>query len=220
MKKIISKSIFFILIMLLLIIFINNIKNIFINLKINSTYNNIAQYYTSLQEKILNVTYDSNSNTILENSVNLGNGICFSIVNYEKIYEEEYNTNILRITYKLEKENNNINHAFCTNTIIYNENEILFGVTDELLEALKYNENDLSNKKISSLKFGFSTAKAISDEQISTQEILEYRTKDDISSKFIDNLTLILYDIKYQENENPEYIKIENTKVKVNFNII
>lgn len=220
MKKIISKSIFFILIMLLLIIFINNIKNIFINLKINSTYNNIAQYYTSLQEKILNVTYDSNSNTILENSVNLGNGICFSIVNYEKIYEEEYNTNILRITYKLEKENNNINHAFCTNTIIYNENEILFGVTDELLEALKYNENDLSNKKISSLKFGFSTAKAISDEQISTQEILEYRTKDDISSKFIDNLTLILYDIKYQENENPEYIKIENIKVKVNFNII
>lgn len=220
MKKIINKMIFFILIILLLIIFINNIKNIFINLKINSTYNNIAQYYTSLQEKILNVTYDSKSNTILENILDLEDGMHFSIVNYEEIHEEEYDTNILRITYKLEKENNNINHAFCTNTILYNENEILFGVTDELLEALKYNENDLSNKKISSLKFVFSTVKAISDEQISTQEILEYRTKDDISSKFIDNLTLILYDIKYQENENPEYIKIENTKIKVNFNII
>lgn len=220
MKKIISKSIFFILIILLLIIFINNVKNIFINLKINNTYNDIAQYYTSLQEKILNVTYDSKSNTILENRLDLEDGIHFSIINYEEIYEEEYDTNILRITYKLEKENNNINHAFCTNTILYNENEIFFGVANELLEALKYNENELSNKKISSLRFGFSTVKANSDEQVSTKEILEYTSQDKISSKLINNLTLILYDIKYQENENPEYKKIENTKVKVNFNVI
>ena len=203
--------VFFIIIISIIIIWLlfNKLDS---NTELNIKPNEVIENFGELNNNTVKVIYNKSKNEVMPNEIILDEEIKLSLDSYQFYYDESRNDYALNLSIEFFKENTKLVNVMYYD-ILYNKEYVFYGFTD----FNKYDE--FKNLKY----YGEGTGRSVTRKN--DEETEENNSIKDVPIFYFHNnielndLSLSLYNIKYQSEGDPRWYSIDNERVTFNITI-